>query len=56
MNLSTPTVPVFLLSVLLVVLAIAATSIGIPGVSAYAFEIAVFAHLVLIAGNLLKGL
>ncbi len=56
MNLSAPSDVVFLLSVLLAILAVVAAYVAVPDVSAYAFEVAIFAYLVLVAGNLLKGL
>ncbi len=56
MKLTAPTELVFLLSLLLIVLAVAATYVAVPVVSSFAFELAVFAFLVLTAGNLLEGL
>ena len=55
MNLSAPTQPVFLISVVLAVLAVVSTFVAIPVVSANAFWVAIIAYLVLLAGNVLKG-
>ncbi len=56
MNLSAPTDLVCLLSVLLIVVAVSATFLAVPVASTYAFELAVLAYLVLLAGNLVEGL
>ena len=56
MKLSAPTQLVFMLSVLLIVLATASTFVAIPIASTFSFEMALFAYLVLMAGNLLEGL
>ena len=55
MNLSAPTQPVFLISVILAVLAVVATFVAIPVVSANAFWVAIIAYIVLLAGNVMKG-
>ncbi len=55
MNLSAPTMPVFLVSLVLAVLAVLGTFTAIPFVSANAFWVAVVAYLVLLVGNVMKG-
>lgn len=55
MNLSAPTQPVFLISVVLAVLAVVSAFVAIPVVSANAFWVAIIAYLVLLAGNVMKG-
>jgi hypothetical protein len=55
MKLSAPTQMVFLISVVLAILAVVATFVAIPVVSANAFWVAIVAYLVLVAGNVLKG-
>lgn len=55
MNLSAPTVPVFVVSVIIAVLAIVGTQTAIPFVSDNSFWVAIAAYVVLMAGNLLKG-
>ena len=55
MKLNAPTKLVFLISVALAILAVVSTFVAIPVVSAYAFWIAIVAYLVLVAGNVLKG-
>ena len=55
MNLNAPTKLVFLISVVLAILAVVATFVAIPVVSANAFWVAIVAYLVLVAGNVLKG-
>ncbi len=55
MKLSAPTQIVFLISVVLTILAVVATFVAIPVVSANAFWVAIVAYLVLLAGNVLKG-
>ncbi len=55
MNLSAPTKPVFLISLVLAVLAVAGTFVAIPVVSANAFWVAVIAYVVLLVGNVAKG-
>ena len=55
MNLSAPTQPVFLISVILAALAVVGTFVTIPVVSANAFWVAILAYLVLLAGNVMKG-
>ena len=55
MKLNAPTKLVFLISVVLAILAVVSTFVAIPVVSAYAFWVAIVAYLVLVAGNVLKG-
>ncbi len=55
MNLSAPTQPVFLISVILAALAVVSAFVAIPVVSANAFWVAIIAYLVLLAGNVMKG-
>jgi hypothetical protein len=58
MNLSAPTLPVFLASVILAILAalVVYTSVKIPLVSGHAFITLGVAYLLLLAGNLFKGI
>ena len=58
MNLSAPTLPVFLISVILAVLAalVAYAGVKIPYISGHAFLTLGIAYLVLLAGNLFKGI
>ena len=55
MRLTPPTRNVFYISVALVVLAIIATFVDIPFVTANAFWVAVIGYALLAAGNALKG-
>lgn len=55
MNLSAPTMPVFLVSLILAALAVIGTFVAIPIVSANAFWVAVIAYVVLLVGNVAKG-
>ena len=57
MNLSAPTLPAFLISVVLAILAVlvAYAGIKIPVVSAHPFVTLLAGYVVLLAGNLLKG-
>jgi hypothetical protein len=55
MNLSAPTMPVFLVSVVLAVLALLGHFASIPFVTLYQFWIAIAAYVVLCIGCLLKG-
>ncbi len=57
MNLSAPTLPVFLVSIILAVLAalVVFAGVKIPVVSGHAFITLLAAYVVLLAGNLLKG-
>ena len=54
-TLSAPTVPVFLVSVVLAVLALLGHVVSIPFVSMYQFWIAIVAYVVLFLGAVLKG-
>ena len=56
MNLSAPTQPVFLIAVILAALAVLSTFVVIPVVTINAFWIAIIAFLILVVGNLAKGL
>jgi hypothetical protein len=56
MNLSAPTMPVFLIAVALFVLALLGHFAVIPAIAVYKFWLAIGAFVVLAAGNLLKGL
>lgn len=56
MNLSAPTIPLFFVSLIVAVLAIAGTQTAIPFVSDNAFWVAIASYVVLVLGNLLKGL
>ncbi|HEX7789833.1 MAG TPA: hypothetical protein VF467_04820 [Afipia sp.] len=57
MNLSAPTLPVFVISVILAILAalVAYAGVKIPLVSGHAFTTLAIGYVVLLAGNLLKG-
>jgi hypothetical protein len=56
MNLSAPTTPVFVVSLILAVLAILGAFVAIPLISPNAFWVAILAYIVLMVGNLAKGL
>ncbi len=57
MNLSAPTMPVFLISLILAILAVlSAKFFSIPVVSGNEFWVAVLAYIVLLVGNVAKGL
>lgn len=56
MNLSAPTKPIFLISLILAVLAILSIYMPIPMISGNAFWVAVIAYVVLLIGNVAKGL
>ena len=55
MNLSPPTVAVFVISLILAVLAIISTFVAIPVISANAFWVAIIAYFVLAIGNVFRG-
>lgn len=55
-RLNAPTQIVFLISLVLVVLAVLAIFVSIPFVSAYAFWVAVIGYIVLAAGCIMKGM
>ncbi len=54
-NLSAPTIPVFLISVVLAVLALLGHFVKIPFVTEYKFWVAIVAYVVLFLGTVLKG-
>lgn len=56
MNLSAPTMPIFMISLILAILAVLSVYIAIPVVSGNAFWVAVIAYVVLLVGNVAKGL
>jgi hypothetical protein len=58
LNLSAPTLPVFLLSVILAVVALLVhyAGVSIPYVGKHVFEVLVIAYVALFAGNILKGI
>jgi hypothetical protein len=56
MNLSAPTMPVFLIACVLFVLALLGHIAVIPFVTLYKFWFAIIAFVVLALGNLLKGM
>ncbi len=56
MNLSAPTQPIFLIAVIIAALAIISTFVAIPVISMNAFWVAIVAFIVLMVGNLAKGL
>jgi hypothetical protein len=56
MNLSAPTVPVFLIAVIIALLALIGHFVTIPFVTIYGFWLAMVAFAVLAVGCLLKGL
>lgn len=56
MNLSAPTTPVFLISVVLAILAVLGHVTTIPIVSGNQLWIALLAYVVLLVGNVAKGL
>jgi hypothetical protein len=55
MNLSAPTMPIFLVSLVLAVLALIGHFVSIPFVTLYQFWIAIVAYVVLSVGCVLKG-
>jgi len=58
LNLSAPTLPVFLLSVILAIVALLVhyAGVSIPYVGKHVFEVLVIAYVALFAGNILKGI
>lgn len=56
MNLSAPTMPVFLISLILAALAIIGKFTAIPFVSDNVFSVAIIAYVVLFVGNVARGL
>ncbi len=57
MNLSAPTLPVFIISVLLAIVAVLVVYAGvkIPVVGGYPFSTLLIGYVVLLAGNIFKG-
>ena len=55
MNLSAPTQPMFLISLVLAILAVVGLFVAIPFVSQYAFWFAIAGYVVLAIGCLMKG-
>ena len=55
MNLSAPTKPVFLISLILAVLAVIGMFAAIPLITANAFWVAIIAYVVLAIGNVARG-
>jgi hypothetical protein len=55
MNLSAPTMPVFLISVVLAVLALIGHFVLIPYITLYGFWLALAAYVVLLVGCVMKG-
>jgi hypothetical protein len=58
LNLSAPTLPVFLVSVILAIVALLVhyAGVSIPYVGKHVFEVLVIAYAALFAGNILKGI
>ncbi len=56
MNLSAPTMPIFLISLILAILAVLGVYVDLPIISGNSFWIAVIAYIVLLVGNVAKGL
>jgi hypothetical protein len=56
MNLSAPTTAVFVISLILAVLAVLGFFVQIPLISPNGFWVAIIAYIVLMVGNLAKGL
>lgn len=56
MNLSAPTQPVFIISLILAVLAVIGVFVTIPLITANAFWVAIIAYIVLAIGNVARGL
>lgn len=55
-NLSAPTQPIFIVSLVLFVLALLAAFGVLPFLAAYGFWLAILAYIVLLVGNVAKGL
>ena len=55
MKLNAPTFIVFVISAVLAVLSLLSVFIPLPIISAYAFWVLLIAYIVLVAGNVLKG-
>ena len=56
MNLSAPTMPIFVIACILFLLALIGHFVVIPVVTMYQFWLAIIAFVVLALGNLLKGM
>ena len=56
MNLSAPTMPIFIIAVVLAALAIIGTLTTIPFITANGFWVAIVAFIVLMVGNVARGL
>ena len=58
MNLSAPTLPVFIVSVILAVIALLVkyAGVSIPWASTHAFEVLLIGYAALFAGNIFKGI
>ena len=55
MELSAPTTPIFIISLILAVLAIIGQFVAIPFVTEYGFWTAIVAYIVLAVGNVFRG-
>ena len=56
MNLSAPTKPIFIISLILAILAVLGVYMAIPYVSDNTFWVAIIAYVVLMVGNVAKGI
>jgi len=56
MNLSAPTKPIFIISLILAILAVLGFYMAIPYVSDNTFWVAIIAYVVLMVGNVAKGI
>ena len=56
MNLSAPTTPVFIISLILAVLAVIGVFAAIPLITPNAFWVAIIAYILLAIGNVARGL
>jgi len=56
MNLSAPTQPIFFISLILAILALLGEYMAIPVVSGNGFWVAIIAYVILLVGNVAKGL
>lgn len=56
MNLSAPTMPVFLIAVALFALAVIGHFVVLPFITLYKFWLAIAAFVVLLLGNVMKGM
>jgi hypothetical protein len=55
MNLSAPTIPVFVISLILAILAVVGVLTPIPFITENAFWVAIAAYVVLMIGNIMRG-